>query len=239
MEAEKGSPVIFYIIYIHICVFSLFRSAWLEEEGTWLRSDPLAEGLLRGSQQKWKPFRKEVTCCLRTRGRPPCKGCGRPAARPGCGNGHGGRPPALPLSPRAGAGLVLMPGRFPSRDWSARTNGSLQSLRCGASGSTPLPGASRPQGDARQACARAPCVAQRVPARGSPAPQLFLAVLGANGQQTHTGISGWVPRARLLSARRYPWDGSNCARAAASPHGERLGLVRSRVIWEPQFPGHG
>ena len=111
-------------------------------------------------------------------------------AWPGCVSGHSGRPPVLLLLPRAGAGLVLMLGRFPSRDYRARMNGSLQSLRGRASGSMPLLGAPRPQGDAR-----VPCGVQRVPAWCSPVPLLSLAVPDANYQQNTHG---------------HPGDGSPC-----------------------------
>lgn len=111
-------------------------------------------------------------------------------AWPGCVSGHSGRPPVLLLLLRAGTGLVLMLGRFPSRDYRTRMNGSLQSLRGRASGSMPLLGAPRPQGDA---CV--PCVARRVPAWRSPVPLLSLAVPDANYQQTHMGTQGTGPPA--------------------------------------------
>ena len=198
------------------------------------RSD-LAEGLLQGSQQKWKQFRKEVMCCLRTSSQPQCQGCGRPVARPGCGSGHRGRPPALLLSPRAGAGLVLMLGRFPSRDRSAWMNGSLQSLWCRASGGTLLPGAPRPQGDARQACAHALCVAQRVPAWGGPTPLPSLAVPDANCQQTHMGTGGTGPPARALVSPTLPSGWVQLCPCCSFP--ARQGAGAGEVLCDQGTPG--
>lgn len=179
MEAEKGSLINFYIIYTYVCIFSL--PLCLAQRRRHVPED--AEGLLQGSQQKWKQFSQAVMCCPRT--------AASPSAKAGAARGTAGLWERARWAPASADALAEGRGRAGVRAGQVFQQG----VWCPDERQPPasvVQSIGRREMPARP-LSRAPQAAQRVPARGSPGPLLSLAVPDAKCQQMHLG--GCVPPA--------------------------------------------